>query len=110
VALFIFHGASRDSQAGVAAKPSPLVAFVTKLLKRKLGSKKQARVAPAAQPDELTEMALVHSDSDDDGDGFTVHPAPALVHSDSDDDGDGFTVHPAPGESSRFGGDSEAAQ
>jgi hypothetical protein len=94
VALFIFHGSSRDSQAGVAAKPSPLVAFVTKLLKRKLGSKKQARVAPAAQPDELTEMALVHSDSDDDGDGFTVHPAP----------GESESIR------RRFGGDSEAAQ
>ena len=78
MALFIFHGSSRDSQAGVAAKPSPLVAFVTKLLKRKLGSKKQARVAPAAQPDELTEVAVVHSDSDDDdADGnFTVSAAP----------------------------------
>jgi hypothetical protein len=62
VALFIFHGASRDSQAGVAAKPSPLVAFVTKLLKRKLGSKKQARVAPA--------------DDDDAHGNFTVSAAP----------------------------------
>jgi hypothetical protein len=117
VALFIFHGASRDSQAGVVPKPSPLVAFITKqLLKRKLGSGnryKQAHPAAVAPADddgdhdgnftslaapafsgEVTEAA--HEGSDDDADGvFTVHAA--HMDSDSDDDADGvFTVHAAP--------------
>jgi hypothetical protein len=110
VALFIFHGASRDSQAGVVPKPSPLVAFITKqLLKRKLGSH-PAAVAPAdddgdhdgnftslaapAFSGEVTEAA--HEGSDDDADGvFTVHAA--HMDSDSDDDADGvFAVHAAP--------------
>jgi hypothetical protein len=81
VALFIFHGASRDSQAGVVPKPSPLVAFITKqLLKRKLGSGNRykqahpAAVAPAFSG-EVTEAA--HEGSDDDADGvFAVHAAP----------------------------------
>ena len=53
VALFIFHGASRDSQAGVVPKLSPAVAFLTKLLRRKLGQgkgKHPAAVAPSQPP------------------------------------------------------------
>jgi hypothetical protein len=52
VALFIFHGASRDSQAGVAPKLSPAVAFLTNLLRRKLGKEKKhpAAVAPSQPP------------------------------------------------------------
>jgi hypothetical protein len=67
VALFIFHGASRDSQAGVAAKLSPLVAALTKLLKRKRKRAHPAAVAPATQPHAVTALALVDIDSDDDG-------------------------------------------
>jgi hypothetical protein len=67
VALFIFHGASRDSQAGVAAKLSPLVAALTKLLKRKRKRAHPAAVAPATQPHAVTALALEDIDSDDDG-------------------------------------------
>jgi hypothetical protein len=59
VALFIFHGASRDKQAGVA-KPSPAVAKLTALVKRvapKLTTRDRTKqrvnptaVAPAAYP------------------------------------------------------------
>jgi hypothetical protein len=48
VALFIFHGASRDEQAGVKSKPSPAVAKLTALLKRAM--RKRRRVEPAANP------------------------------------------------------------
>ena len=67
VALFIFHGASRDSQAGVAPKLSPAVAFLTKLLRRKLGQgkgKHPAAVAPSQppqpqhHPDAVTEFGV----------------------------------------------------
>jgi hypothetical protein len=100
VTLFIFHGASRDGQAGVAPKLSPAVAFLTKLLRRKLGQgkgKHPAAVAPSQpqrqqQPDAVMEIGgprwheeevvaeavLVCSDSDDDtaGGAWAVHPAP----------------------------------
>ena len=46
MALFIFHGASRDEQVGVKAKPSPAVAKMTALLKRAM--RKRRRVKPAA--------------------------------------------------------------
>jgi hypothetical protein len=77
VALFIFHGASRDSQAGVAPKLSPLVAAITQLLKRWVPASAScpAAVAPAAQPD-----AVVEADSDDDADGAsTAHPKHACA-------------------------------
>jgi hypothetical protein len=90
VALFIFHGASRDSQAGVVPKLSPAVAFLTKLLRRKLGQgkgKHPAAVAPADGDDgnftslaapafsgEVTEAAHVGSDSDDDAGGGFAEP------------------------------------
>jgi hypothetical protein len=59
VALFIFHGAARDKQAGVA-KPSPAVAKLTALVKRvapKLTARDRTKqrvnptaVAPASSP------------------------------------------------------------
>jgi hypothetical protein len=98
VALFIFHGASRDSQAGVVPKLSPAVAFLTKLLRRKLGQgkgKHPAAVAPADVDDgnftslaapafsgEVTEAAHVGSDSGDDAGGGFAEPTagnPAAV-------------------------------
>jgi hypothetical protein len=93
VALFIFHGASRDSQAGVVPKLSPAVAFLTKLLRRKLGQgkgKHPAAVAPADGDDgnftslaapafsgEVTEAAHVSSDSGGDAGGGFAEPTAA---------------------------------
>jgi len=108
VALFIFHGASRDQQAGVA-KPSPAVAKLTAVAKRVVpkltaGGRTQrvnsnpAAVAPAAySPQEKAEApratATTHDhlvlqsctagdfdelDVDSDDEDGAVHPEPPI--------------------------------
>ena len=107
VALFIFHGASRDQQAGVA-KPSPAVAKLTALAKRvvpKLTAGERTRrvnptaVAPAAYPTQDSQ-----GDAEAASVTATTHDRMVLqscatrdfdgLDSDSDDEG---AVHPGRG-------------
>jgi hypothetical protein len=58
--MFIFRGASRDEQTGVASKPSPAVASVAALFKRCYMRKRDNRIEPvAATPDAATPNASV---------------------------------------------------
>ena len=55
--MFVFRGASRDEQPGVASKPSPAVASVTALSKRCYMRKRDNRIEPvAASPDAATPL------------------------------------------------------
>lgn len=98
VALFIFHGASRDKQAGVA-KPSPAAAKLTALVKRMapklIAGERVQRVKPTAvAPDKAARVtATTHDglvlqscgtgdfsdvDLDSDDEGVAVHPEPPI--------------------------------
>ena len=106
VALFIFHGASRDQQAGVA-KPSPAVAKLTAVAKRVVpklttGERTQrvnrnpAAVTPAAYPPQEKAEASRATATTHDHLVLQSCTADDLEALDVDSDDEGGAVHPEP--------------